>query len=86
MRFFNWRRQAILNAMPLVKPEQIRTPWHEFWRRFRRQHVAMIAGLFVLALILVLVIALWGMSFNQLMLSAVHPALADSRGIRACWQ
>ncbi|RVR66851.1 hypothetical protein, partial [Citrobacter freundii] len=24
MRFFNWRRQAILNAMPLVKPEQIR--------------------------------------------------------------
>ena len=40
----------------------------------------------VLALILVLVLALWGMSFNQLMLSAVHPALADSRGIRVFWQ
>ena len=59
MRFFNWRRQAILNAMPLVKPEQIRTPWHEFWRRFRRQRVAMIAGLFVLALILVAIFARW---------------------------
>ena len=36
----------------------------------------------VLALILLLVCALWGLSFNQLMLSAVHPALADSRGVR----
>ncbi len=40
MRLFNWRRQ-ILHAMPVVKPDQIRTPWRrEFWRRFRRQHVA----------------------------------------------
>ncbi len=30
MRLFNWRRQAVLNAMPLVKPDQVRTPWHEF--------------------------------------------------------
>lgn len=64
MRFFNWRRQAILNAMPLVKPEQIRTPWHEFWRRFRRQHVAMIAGVFVLALILVAIFARWLTPFD----------------------
>ena len=34
----------------------------------------------LLALILLLVLALWGLSFNHLMLSAVHPALADSRG------
>ena len=40
----------------------------------------------VLALILALVIALWVLSFNQLMLSAVHPALADSRGVRVFWQ
>ncbi|ECA7281479.1 glutathione ABC transporter permease, partial [Salmonella enterica subsp. enterica serovar Stanleyville] len=53
MRLFNWRRQAILHAMPVVKPDQIRTPWREFWRRFRRQHVALVAGGFVLALILV---------------------------------
>ncbi|WP_368274220.1 hypothetical protein, partial [Escherichia coli] len=25
MRLFNWRRQAVLNAMPLVKPDQVRT-------------------------------------------------------------
>ncbi|HFG3387427.1 hypothetical protein ACQKH4_19855, partial [Escherichia coli] len=23
MRLFNWRRQAVLNAMPLVKPDQV---------------------------------------------------------------
>ena len=40
----------------------------------------------VLALILALVVGLWAVSFDQLMLSAVHPALADSRGIRVFWQ
>lgn len=40
----------------------------------------------LLAVILVLVIALWALSFNHLMLSAVHPALADSRGVRVFWQ
>ena len=40
----------------------------------------------VLALILLGVLALWVLSFNRLMLSAVHPALADSRGIRVFWQ
>ena len=38
------------------------------------------------ALILLLVVGLWLASFNQLMLSAVHPALADSRGVRVFWQ
>ena len=40
----------------------------------------------LLALILALVAGLWCLSFNQLMLSAVHPALADSRGIKVFWQ
>lgn len=40
----------------------------------------------LLILILLLVAALWLVSFNQLMLSAVHPALADSRGVRVFWQ
>jgi zinc transport system permease protein len=40
----------------------------------------------VLAIILLLVLLLWVLSFNQLMLSAVHPALADSRGIQVFWQ
>ena len=40
------RRQAALNAMPGIRPGEIHTPWHEFWRRFRRQPVAMGAGIF----------------------------------------
>ena len=40
----------------------------------------------LLALILLLVAVLWVLSFNKLMLSAVHPALADSRGIQVFWQ
>ena len=35
----------------------------------------------LLALILLLVIVLWLVSFNQMMLSSIHPALADSRGV-----
>jgi len=42
--------------------------------------IALLAG------ILGLVIVLWVVSFNQLMLSSVHPALASSRGIRVFWQ
>ena len=53
-----------MNAMPLVKPEQIRTPWHEFWRRFRRQRMAMIAGVFVLVLIAVAILARWLTPFD----------------------
>ncbi len=59
VRLLNWRREAVINAMPGVKPGQIRTPWHEFWRRFRRQPVAMTAGIFVLLLIVVAIIAPW---------------------------
>ena len=40
----------------------------------------------LLAVILVLVVALWVISFNDLMLSAIHPALADSRGVKVFWQ
>ncbi|MGG5840228.1 glutathione ABC transporter permease GsiD [Huaxiibacter chinensis] len=64
MRLFNWRRQAILNAMPGLKPDHIRTPWREFWRRFRRQPIAMTAGLFVLILIIVAVLAPWITPFD----------------------
>ncbi len=55
----NWRRQAALNAMPGIRPGEIHTPWHEFWRRFRRQPVAMGAGIFVLLLIAVAIVAPW---------------------------
>ena len=42
--------------------------------------IALLAG------ILALVLVLWVVSFNQLMLSSVHPALASSRGIKVFWQ
>ena len=35
----------------------VRTPWKEFWRKFKKQHVAVIALLFVLLLVLVAVFA-----------------------------
>lgn len=40
----------------------------------------------ILLLILLAVLVLWRLSYNKLMLSAVHPALADSRGINIFWQ
>lgn len=40
----------------------------------------------LLAVILLLVVILWVTSFNQMMLSSVHQALADSRGIRVVWK
>lgn len=50
--------------MPGLKPDHIRTPWSEFWRRFRRQPVAMTAGLFVLLLIVVAIVAPWVAPFD----------------------
>src|SRR5512143_167155 len=35
----------------------VRTPWREFWRRFRRQRVALLAGAFVVALVVVAILA-----------------------------
>jgi zinc transport system permease protein len=40
----------------------------------------------LLAVILLLLILLWVCSLNKIMLSAIHPALADSRGIDLFWQ
>jgi len=40
----------------------------------------------LLAVILLVAVILWLCSFNGLMLSSVHPALADSRGIQVFWQ
>jgi glutathione transport system permease protein len=35
----------------------IRTPWSEFWRKFRKQHVALGAGIFVLLLVVIAILA-----------------------------
>lgn len=38
-------------------PEQVRTPWREFWRKFKNQRVAVAALVFVALLVLVAVLA-----------------------------
>ncbi len=40
----------------------------------------------LLAAILGAILLLWVLSYNDLLLSALHPALADSRGVKVFWQ
>ena len=37
----------------------VRSPWSEFWRKFKRQKVAVVAGAFVVALVVVAIAAPW---------------------------
>jgi glutathione transport system permease protein len=43
----------------VVENTAVRTPWTEFWRKFKKQHVAVAAGIFVLLLVIVAIIAPW---------------------------
>lgn len=49
-------------AVPSDSP--IRTPMREFWRKFRKQKLAMWAGIFVLLLVLVAIFAPWIVPFD----------------------
>ncbi len=65
----NWRRNAVLASMPVmtaetVQKQTVRTPWKAFWRRFRKQHIAMAAGVFVLLMIAVAALAPWLVPFD----------------------
>jgi glutathione transport system permease protein len=44
--------------------ERVRTPWSEFWRKFRKQHVALAAATFVLLLIVVAILAPYIVPFD----------------------
>jgi len=44
--------------------ERVRTPWTEFWRKFRKQHVALAAGGFVLALVVLAILAPYIVPFD----------------------
>ncbi len=46
-------------SAPLPANERVRTPSSEFWRKFRRQKVALVAGAFVLLLVVVAIAAPW---------------------------
>ena len=45
-------------------PSAVRTPAAEFWRKFKRQHVALVAGGFVLLLVLAAALAPWLVPFD----------------------
>jgi glutathione transport system permease protein len=45
-------------------PAEVRTPWTEFWRKFKKQHVAAVAGAFVLVLVVLAVLAPWIAPFD----------------------
>ena len=49
-------------AAPIA--EGVRTPWSEFWRKFRKQHVAVGAGGFVLMLVVLAIMAPWIAPFD----------------------
>lgn len=50
---------AVIPATATVQASRVRTPWGEFWRKFRKQPVAMTALAFVLILVLLAVFAPW---------------------------
>lgn len=53
----DWRRRALMSSLPLLREPTIRTPLGEFGRRFMQQHTAVAAGIFVLLLIVIAVLA-----------------------------
>jgi glutathione transport system permease protein len=44
-------------AAPSTRSTRVRTPWSEFWRKFKKQHVALGAFVFVLLLVLLALFA-----------------------------
>jgi glutathione transport system permease protein len=51
-------------ATVVARTERVRTPWSEFWRKFKRQKVALAAGAFVAVLVLVAIAAPWIVPFD----------------------
>jgi glutathione transport system permease protein len=49
---------------PALRATAVRTPAAEFWRKFKRQRVAVIAGFFVLGLVLLALLAPWLTPFD----------------------
>jgi glutathione transport system permease protein len=46
-------------AAPVALPAEVRTPWTEFWRKFKKQHVAVAAAIFVAVLVIAAIFAPW---------------------------
>jgi glutathione transport system permease protein len=48
----------------VLAADEIRTPWSEFWRKFRRQKTGVVAGVFVILLVVIAVAAPWIAPFD----------------------
>jgi glutathione transport system permease protein len=46
-------------SVAVIAGEAVRTPWTEFWRKFKKQKIALIAGGFVVFLVLIAIAAPW---------------------------
>jgi glutathione transport system permease protein len=59
-------KETAANDAAVTGPEadRVRTPWTEFWRKFRQQHVALAAGGFVLVLVLTAILAPYIVPFD----------------------
>jgi glutathione transport system permease protein len=51
--------QGALNGTIAMARDDVRSPWSEFWRKFKKQKVGVIAGSFVVLLIVVAIAAPW---------------------------
>jgi glutathione transport system permease protein len=56
--------ETVVLTPPATVSEAVRTPWSEFWRKFRKQKVAMIAGIFVALLVLLAIAAPWVVPYD----------------------
>ena len=50
---------SLSSAAPAQNSAPVRTPWSEFWRKFKKQRIAVVALVFVLVLVLVAILAPW---------------------------
>lgn len=50
---------AVQDTAAAAASGRVRTPWTEFWRKFRKQHVALVALAFVALLVAVAMLAPW---------------------------
>jgi glutathione transport system permease protein len=51
-------------SVAVIAGEAVRTPWTEFWRKFKKQKVALIAGGFVVFLVLIAIAAPWVVPYD----------------------
>src|SRR5215510_11656112 len=50
---------VLVSAPAPTVSEAVRTPWSEFWRKFKKQRIALIAGAFVAVLVVLAILAPW---------------------------